>query len=83
MDIIKADQIYCNDIWAILQTYGTFCLLVVSSFDVGLLMTHYAGVEMARNAIMREVKTVFNVYDIQVDWRHLGLIADFMVRLVK
>jgi len=56
-DIIKVDSIYCNDIWAILRTYG---------------------VEMARTAIMKEVKAVFNVYDISVDWRHLGLIADFM-----
>ena len=40
------------------------------------------GVEMARAAIMKEVKAVFNVYDIAVDWRHLGLIADFMVLLL-
>ena len=39
-----------------------------------------AGVEAARQAITREIKGVFNVYGIGVDPRHLGLIADYMVR---
>ena len=41
----------------------------------------FAGVEAARQAITREIKGVFNVYGIGVDPRHLGLIADYMVRL--
>lgn len=45
--------------------------------DIWEILNTY-GVEMARAAIMKEVKAVFNVYDIAVDWRHLGLIADFM-----
>jgi len=36
------------------------------------------GVEAARALIMKEMFSVFKVYDITVDWRHLGLIADFM-----
>jgi hypothetical protein len=38
------------------------------------------GVEMARAAILREMGGVFGAYNIQVDRRHLELIADYMVR---
>jgi DNA-directed RNA polymerase I subunit RPA1 len=56
--ILEDDEIYSNDIYAILKTYG---------------------VEMARAAILKEMSTVFGVYNIQVDRRHLELIADYMV----
>ena len=56
--ILKDDEIYSNDIYAILQTYG---------------------VEMAREAILREMRGVFGAYNIVVDRRHLELIADYMV----
>ena len=36
------------------------------------------GIEAASQAIRREVKNVFAVYGIQVDPRHLSIIADFM-----
>lgn len=55
---MKDDEIYSNDIYAILQTYG---------------------VEMAREAILREMRGVFGAYNIVVDRRHLELIADYMV----
>lgn len=58
--ILEDDDIYSNDIYAILKTYG---------------------VEMARAAILREIGGVFAVYKIDVDGRHLELIADYMVRL--
>ncbi len=45
--------------------------------DIGAVLRHY-GVEAARAAIVREVKSVFGVYGIKVDPRHLGLIADYM-----
>jgi hypothetical protein len=35
---------------------------------------------MARAAILREMGSVFGAYKIQVDQRHLELIADYMVR---
>lgn len=57
--ILEDDDIYSNDIYAILKTYG---------------------VEMARAAILREMGAVFGAYKIQVDHRHLELIADYMVR---
>jgi len=38
------------------------------------------GVEAARTAIVKEMSAVFGVYKIDVDIRHLELIADYMVR---
>ncbi|KAJ6539562.1 hypothetical protein B0H19DRAFT_1179600 [Mycena capillaripes] len=55
--ILEEEDIYSNDIYAILKTYG---------------------VEMARAAILREMSAVFGAYKIQVDQRHLELIADYM-----
>ncbi|KAJ3907543.1 RNA polymerase I largest subunit [Lentinula edodes] len=55
--IINDNEVYSNDIYAILKTYG---------------------VEMAREAILREMSGVFGIYKIQVDRRHLELIADYM-----
>ncbi|KAF8076601.1 hypothetical protein FPV67DRAFT_1573909 [Lyophyllum atratum] len=55
--ILEDDDIYSNDIYAILKTYG---------------------VEMARAAILKEMGGVFGAYNIQVDRRHLELIADYM-----
>lgn len=58
--MLHDDDIYSNDIYSILKTYG---------------------VEMARAAIIKEMSGVFGVYSIQVDRRHLELIADYMVWL--
>lgn len=55
--ILEEDEIYSNDIYAILKTYG---------------------VEMARAAILREIGGVFGAYKIDVDMRHMELIADYM-----
>ncbi|KAG5648886.1 hypothetical protein DXG03_000235 [Asterophora parasitica] len=55
--ILEDDDIYSNDIYAILKTYG---------------------VEMARAAVLKEMGGVFGAYNIQVDRRHLELIADYM-----
>jgi DNA-directed RNA polymerase I subunit RPA1 len=46
--------------------------------DIASVLRHY-GVEAARNAIIKEVGGVFEVYGIGVDHRHLTLIADYMV----
>lgn len=56
--ILADDDIYSNDIYSVLKTYG---------------------VEMARAAILKEMSGVFGAYSIQVDRRHLELIADYMV----
>jgi DNA-directed RNA polymerase I subunit RPA1 len=59
--LIDVNNIYTNDIGAILSTYG---------------------VEAARAAITSEIASVFGVYGISVDKRHLSLIGDYMVRLL-
>ncbi|KAM0687678.1 hypothetical protein COBT_001079 [Conglomerata obtusa] len=38
------------------------------------------GVEAARNIIVNEIRSVFDVYGIKIDVRHLMLIADYMTR---
>eukprot|EP00457_Paulinella_chromatophora_P000205 gb/GEZN01000205.1/.p1 GENE.gb/GEZN01000205.1/~~gb/GEZN01000205.1/.p1 ORF type:complete len:1772 (+),score=298.07 gb/GEZN01000205.1/:92-5407(+) len=49
----------------------------IRSNDIASLLVHY-GVEAARRAIVSEVQGVFGVYGIEVDPRHLGLLADYM-----
>ena len=49
----------------------------VGSNDVHAVLTFY-GVEAARATIVNEIRSVFGVYGIAVDPRHLGLIADYM-----
>jgi DNA-directed RNA polymerase I subunit RPA1 len=56
-DTIDVNQVYSNDIAAILRIYG---------------------VEAARSALIKEIAGVFGVYGIQVDTRHLTLVADYM-----
>lgn len=50
----------------------------ITSNDIYAILCSY-GVEMARTAILREIEGVFSVYKIAVDFRHLTLIADYMV----
>ena len=49
----------------------------VRSNDVHAVLLAY-GVEAARATITTEIRSVFGVYGIAVDERHLGLIADYM-----
>jgi DNA-directed RNA polymerase I subunit RPA1 len=56
-DRVNVNEIYTNDVSAVLRTYG---------------------VEAARSAITQEIASVFGVYGIAVDTRHLCLIADYM-----
>jgi DNA-directed RNA polymerase I subunit RPA1 len=50
----------------------------IGSNDVyAILMTY--GVEAARKAVIDEVSSVFGAYGIAVDYRHLTIIADYMV----
>ncbi|KAI9221947.1 hypothetical protein BC828DRAFT_404467 [Blastocladiella britannica] len=45
--------------------------------DIAAILRTY-GVEAARGAIIQEIAGVFDVYGIDVDKRHLSLIADYM-----
>lgn len=56
-DRLKIQEVKCNDIHAILKTYG---------------------VEAARATIIQEVNEVFKPFGIDVNMRHLSLVADFM-----
>ena len=47
--------------------------------DVRAVLEHY-GVEAARATIVKEVQKVFGAYGIEVEGRHLELIADYMTR---
>ncbi|KAJ2788073.1 hypothetical protein GGI18_003055, partial [Coemansia linderi] len=47
------------------------------SNDIAMLLRTY-GVEAARAAIMKEIGGVFGVYNIEIDKRHLSLVADYM-----
>lgn len=52
------------------------------SNDVWAIMETY-GVEAGRATIVQQVKFVFGSYGISVDYRHLGLIADYMTHGVR
>ena len=41
------------------------------------MLKHY-GIEAARESIIKEIRDVFDVYGIEVDYRHLSVIADYM-----
>lgn len=47
------------------------------SNDINSMLKTY-GVEAARSSIIKEISSVFKVYGISVDYRHLTIIADYM-----
>ena len=58
---------------------GLVDLRALYTNDIGGILTHY-GVEAARGAIVRELAGVFGAYGINVDGRHLSLVADYMTQ---
>lgn len=52
----------------------------LGSNDIYAILQTY-GVEAARRAIIEEMGNVFGAYGIAVDYRHLTVIADYMVCL--
>lgn len=64
-------------LWAMRE--GLINVNEIKSNDIWQLLCTY-GVEAARHSIVAEIKNVFGVYGINVDPRHLSLIADFMTR---
>ncbi|CAG8558273.1 11893_t:CDS:10 [Diversispora eburnea] len=50
----------------------------IYSNDIVAILETY-GVEAARNAIIKEISDVFSAYGIEVDPRHLLLVADYMM----
>lgn len=67
-------------LWDFAQLFGADVLDLDSMYSNDIysgLITY--GVEMARAVILKEVQGVFSAYNIDVDMRHLELIADYMV----
>ena len=49
----------------------------IGTNDIGGILSIY-GIEACRSAIVKEIVNVFDAYSINVDKRHLGLIADYI-----
>lgn len=58
--------------------HGVVDLDKITTNDIGAILRTY-GVEAARTSIIKEMSGVFSVYGIGVDYRHLTIIADYMV----
>lgn len=72
---LGTDGVNFHDIW----TYADqIDLSKIYTNDIAAVLRNY-GVEAARAAAMQEIASVFGVYGINVDPRHLSLIADYMV----
>ena len=65
-------QFACSDSETIIEENS------ILSNDIHAILCTY-GVEAARATILKEIGGVFAVYKIDVDIRHLELIADYMV----
>lgn len=49
----------------------------IQSNDIMAIKRKY-GIEAARANILKEIRSVFNMYGIEVNYRHLSLVADFI-----
>lgn len=72
---IGTDGVNFHGIWLLSDDID---LSKIYTNDIAAVLANY-GVEAARAAIMQEIAGVFGVYGINVDPRHLSLIADYMV----
>lgn len=72
--LVSTDGMNLKGIW---QYYDIIDVDSIETNDIYAVLTTY-GVEAARNAIKKEIASVFAVYGIEVDSRHLSLIADYM-----
>lgn len=71
---VGTDGISIQNIWNLVEDVDVNKLY---TNDIAAILRTY-GVEAARAAIVQEVAGVFGVYGINVDYRHLSLIADYM-----
>jgi DNA-directed RNA polymerase I subunit RPA1 len=63
-----------------MQVYGDYINPnKISTNDIAAMLQHY-GVEACRSTIIQELSAVFSSHSINVDNRHLNLIADYMTR---
>ncbi|XP_073157128.1 DNA-directed RNA polymerase I subunit 1 [Henckelia pumila] len=71
---VKAFGVDFKSFWKMQEDLDTS--RVYSNNIHAMLQTY--GVEAARATIIREVKQVFDIYGVKIDYRHLSLIADYM-----
>lgn len=73
-NLIKTEGVHFQ---SLIQFSDHFNLNRVYSNDVHAIANTF-GIEAGRQAIVQEMKNVFGVYGIEIDPRHLSLIADYM-----
>ncbi|KAL8556183.1 hypothetical protein ACS0TY_003828 [Phlomoides rotata] len=71
---VKASGVDFKSIW---EMHDDLDLTRLYSNDINAVLSTY-GVEAARATLIREVKQVFDIYGVKIDYRHLSLIADYM-----
>ncbi|XP_057783814.1 DNA-directed RNA polymerase I subunit 1 [Salvia miltiorrhiza] len=71
---MKASGVDFKSLW---EMHEDLDLSRLYSNNVHAVLNTY-GVEAARATLIREVKQVFDIYGVKIDYRHLSLIADYM-----
>ncbi|KAL1555302.1 DNA-directed RNA polymerase [Salvia divinorum] len=71
---MKASGVDFKSLW---EMHADLDLNRLYSNNVHAMLNTY-GVEAARETLIREVKQVFDIYGVKIDYRHLSLIADYM-----
>lgn len=72
-DLIDINRILTNDLATVLRIYGAH-----NPHVNYLPLTNGLGVEAMRATLINEIQSVFAIYGVNVDRRHLDLIGDFM-----
>lgn len=75
--VVRTEGVNFEAVWALDDSIADMNNLMSNDIH-SILMTY--GVEAARLSIVNEITSVFGVYGIDVNPRHLSLIADFMTR---
>ena len=71
------DGVNFEAIWSLSESM--VCMNSIDCNDIWQISQTF-GIEAARLAIVKEIQTVFRAYGINVNARHLSLIADYMTR---
>ncbi|XP_042002594.1 DNA-directed RNA polymerase I subunit 1-like [Salvia splendens] len=71
---MKASGVDFKSLW---EMHADLDVNRLYSNNVHAVLNTY-GVEAARETLIREVKQVFDIYGVKIDYRHLSLIADYM-----
>lgn len=72
---IETEGINMEAFWALPR--GCIDIESIYTNDIGMILEKY-GVEACRQSIVNEIRNVFSHYGIEVNYRHLFLISDYM-----